>query len=29
MNGNIKYFNDGRKNMSFVMDDEEIYEKYS
>ena len=29
MNGNIKYFNDGRKNISFVMDDEEIYEKYS
>ena len=29
MNGNIKYFDDGGKNMSFVMDDEEIYEKYN
>ena len=29
MNGNIKYFDDGIKNMSFVMDDEEIYEKYN
>ena len=29
MNGNIKYFDDGGKNMSFVTDDEEIYEKYS
>ena len=29
MNGYIKYFNDGRKNMSFVMDDEEVYEKYN
>ena len=28
MNGNIKYFDDGGKNMSFVMYDEEIYEKY-
>ena len=28
MNGNIKYFDDG-KNMSFVTDDEEIYEKYN
>ena len=28
MNGNIKHFDDGGKNMSFVMDDEEIYEKY-
>ena len=27
MNGNIKYFDDGGKNMSFVTDDEEIYEK--
>ena len=27
MNGYIKYFDDGRKNMSFVTDDEEIYEK--
>ena len=29
MNGNIKYFDDGGKNMSFVTDDEEIYEKYN
>ena len=29
MNGCIKYFDDGRKNMSFVTDDEEIYEKYN
>ena len=29
MNGNIKYFDDGGKNMSFVMDDEEIYKKYN
>ena len=29
MNGNIKYFSDGGKNMSFVTDDEEIYEKYT
>ena len=28
MNGNIKHFDDGGKNMSFVMDDEEIYETY-
>ena len=28
MNGNIKYFDDSGKNMSFVTDDEEIYEKY-
>ena len=28
MNGYIKYFDDGRKNMSFVMDEEKIYEKY-
>ena len=27
MSGYIKYFDDGAKNMSFVMDDEEIYEK--
>ena len=27
INGNIKYFDDGGKNMSFVSDDEEIYEK--
>ena len=25
----IKYFDDGGKNMSFVMDDEEVYEKYN
>ena len=29
MDGNIKYFDDGGKNMSFVTDDEEIYEKYN
>ena len=29
MNGYIKYFDDGRKNMSFVTDDREIYEKYN
>ena len=29
MSGNIKYFNDGGKNMLFVTDDEEIYEKYN
>ena len=29
MNGNIKYFDDRGKNMSFVTDDEEIYEKYN
>ena len=29
MNGYIKYFDDGGKNMSFVADDEEIYEKYN
>ena len=29
MNGNIKYFDDGGKNMLFVTDDEEIYEKYN
>ena len=29
MNGYIKYFDDGGKNMSFVMDDEEIYGKYN
>ena len=29
MYGYIKYFDDGGKNMSFVTDDEEIYEKYS
>ena len=29
MNGYIKYFDDGGENMSFVTDDEEIYEKYN
>ena len=29
MNGYIKYFDGGRKNMSFVTDDEEVYEKYN
>ena len=29
MNGYINYFDDGGKNMSFVTDDEEIYEKYN
>ena len=29
MNGYIKYVDDGGKNMSFVTDDEEIYEKYN
>ena len=29
MNGYIKYFEDSGKNMSFVTDDEEIYEKYN
>ena len=28
MNGYIKYFDDSGKNMSFVTDDEKIYEKY-
>ena len=28
MDGYIKYFDDGGKNMSFAMDDEIIYEKY-
>ena len=28
MNGYIKYFNDGGKNMSYVTDDEKVYEKY-
>ena len=27
MNGYIKYFDDGGKNMSFVTDDEKVYEK--
>ena len=29
MNGYIKYFDDGGKNMSFVTDDEDVYEKYN
>ena len=29
MNGYIKYCDDGGKSMSFVTDDEEVYEKYS
>ena len=29
MNGYIKYFDDGGKNMSFVTDDEEVYEKHN
>ena len=29
MNGYIKYFDNGGKNMSFVTDDEEVYEKYN
>ena len=29
MSGYIKYFDDGRKNISFVTDDEEVYEKYN
>ena len=29
MNGYIKCFDDGRKNMSFVADDEKIYETYN
>ena len=28
MSGYIKYFDNGRKNMSFVTDDKEVYEKY-
>ena len=28
MNGYIKYFDDGGKNMSFIMDDNKVYEKY-
>ena len=28
MNGYIKYFDDGEKNVSFVTDDEKVYEKY-
>ena len=29
MSGYIKYFNDGGKSISFVTDDEEVYEKYN
>ena len=29
MKGYIKYFDDGGKNMSFVTDDKEVYEKYN
>ena len=29
MSGCIKYFDDGEKNMSFVTDDKEVYEKYN
>ena len=29
MNGYVKYFDDGGKNMSFVTDDEKVYEKYN
>ena len=29
MNGYIKYFDNGGKNMSFVMDDEKLYDKYN
>ena len=29
MNGYIKYFDNGGKNMSFVTDDEIVYEKYN
>ena len=29
MSGYIKYFDDGGKNMSFVTDHEEVYEKYN
>ena len=29
MNGYIKYFDDRGKNMSFVTDDEKVYEKYN
>ena len=28
MNGYIKYFSDGDKNMSFISDDKEVYGKY-
>ena len=29
MDGHIKYFDGGGKNMSFVTDDEKIYKKYN
>ena len=29
MNGYIKYFDDGGRNMSFVTDDEKVYKKYN
>ena len=29
MNGYIKYFDNGGKNMSFVTDDEKVYDKYN
>ena len=29
MNGHIKYFDNGGKNMSFVTDDEKVYDKYN
>ena len=29
MDGYIKYFDNGVKNMSFVTDDEKIYKKYN
>ena len=29
MNGYAKYFDDGGKNMSFVTEDEEVYNKYN
>ena len=28
MNGYIKYFNDGGRNMSFISDDKDVYDKY-
>ena len=29
MNGYIKYFDNGGKNMTFVMDNEKVYNKYN
>ena len=29
MHGYIKYFDDGGKNMTFVMDNEKVYDKYN